>query len=78
MPETPSRVRHLSEADLGLFVHKTGRTTEHTQGFVQALFATVTNVKYDLFQKATIVNPINFVLSQLNVSLLSPGDHPSS
>jgi len=26
----------------------------------------------------TIVNPINFVLSQLNVELLSPGDHPSA
>lgn len=127
-PQTPAVVRHLSDSDLGLYVHKTGRTTEHTQGFVQAVFATV-RVKYDLFQKATfvdqiivsqspaeedfsnggdsgslvydadnrvigllfagsegseespattIVNPINFVLSQLNVKLLSPGDHPSA
>ncbi len=127
-PETPSIARVLTEDDLGIFVHKTGRTTEHTQGFVQTLFATV-QVKYDLFEKATfvdqiiisqnemeepfsnggdsgslvydadnrvvgllfagsegsagepattIVNPINTVLSQLNISLLSPGDHPST
>lgn len=126
-PETPSEGRVLTEEDLGLFVKKTGRTTEHTQGFVEALFATV-QVKYDLFQKATfvdqiivsqspaeeafsnggdsgslvydsknravgllfagsegseeepattIVNPINFVCGQLNLSFLSSGDHPS-
>ncbi len=127
-PETPSEIRILSEDDLGLYVHKTGRTTEHTQGFVDALFATV-QIKYDLFQKAnfvdqiiisqspaeedfsnggdsgslvydkdnkligllfagsessegepatTIVNPVNFVLNQLNIELLSSGDHPSA
>ncbi|MEW6207610.1 MAG: serine protease [Acidobacteriota bacterium] len=127
-PQTPLEARVLTEDDLGDFVHKTGRTTEHTQGFVQALFATVT-VKYDLFQKATfvdqiivsqspaeeafsnggdsgslvydsqnrcvgllfagsegsaespattIVNPINFVLQQLNIEFLQAGDHPST
>ncbi|MFZ0257537.1 MAG: hypothetical protein WAN46_18280 [Gammaproteobacteria bacterium] len=127
-PETPKEARILTEDDLGLYVHKTGRTTEHTQGFIQALFATV-QIKYDLFLKATfvdqiiisqspseedfsnggdsgslvydsnnkavgllfagsegsaeepattIVNPINFVLSQLNIELLLGGDHPSS
>lgn len=127
-PETPSVRRVLGESDLGDFVHKTGRTTEHTQGFVQAMFATV-QVKYDLFQKATfvdqivvsqspaeeafsnggdsgslvydsqnrvvgllfagsegsesepartIVNPIQFVMSELNIELLSSGDHPST
>ena len=126
-PETPSEARVLMEADLGAFVHKTGRTTEHTQGFVQTLFAT-TQVKYDLFKKATfvdqiiisqspaeedfsnggdsgslvydsqnrcigllfagsegteeepattIVNPINFVLDQLGVEFLRPGDAPT-
>jgi hypothetical protein len=68
-PETPSQIRHLGDSDLGLFVHKTGRTTEHTQGFVQALFATVT-VKYDLFQKATFVDQI--IVSQ------SPSEEPFS
>ncbi len=127
-PETPKEARILTEDDLGLYVHKTGRTTEHTQGFIQALFATV-QIKYDLFLKATfvdqiiisqspseedfsnggdsgslvydsnnkavgllfagsegsaeepattIVNPIKFVLSQLNIELLLGGDHPSS
>lgn len=39
--ETPARQRSLDEADLGLAVDKTGRTTGHTNGFVQALFAAV-------------------------------------
>lgn len=127
-PETPKEARFLTEDDLGLIVQKTGRTTEHTQGFIQALFATI-QVKYDVFLTATfvdqiiisqspgekdfsnggdsgslvydsnnkvigllfagsegtteepattIVNPINFALSQLNIDLLSAGDHPSS
>ena len=126
--ETPSQARVLTEDDLGIFVHKSGRTTEHTQGFVQTLFATV-QVKYDLFQKATFVdqviisqspseeafsnggdsgsliydsdnrvvgllfagsegseeepattiaNPINLVMNQLDISFLSPGEHPST
>lgn len=37
--ETPARRRSLDEADLGLAVEKTGRTTGHTKGFVQGLFA---------------------------------------
>lgn len=127
-PETPSDVRNVGDADIGRFIHKTGRTTEHTQGFIQAVFATV-QVKYDLFQKATfvdqiigsqsraeedfsqggdsgsliydaenkcigllfagseasgdepartIINPIGSVLRELDVSMLSPGDHPSA
>jgi len=54
---TPAETRDLSDSDLGLPVHKTGRTTEHTQGFVQALFGTV-QIKYDLFKKATFVDQI--------------------
>lgn len=127
-PETPAATRHLTESDLGLYVKKTGRTTEHTQGYVDALFATI-QVKYDMLEKATfvdqiivsqpsseeafssggdsgslvyddtnavigllfagsegtdgepattIVNPINYVLNQLNIELLSSGDHPSA
>ena len=126
--ETPKTRRVLGESDLGDYVHKTGRTTEHTQGFVEAMFASV-SVKYDLFKKATfvdqiivsqspaeeafsnggdsgslvydsdnrvvgllfagsegsetepattIVNPINYVMNQLNVELLNAGDHPSA
>ncbi len=127
-PETPRIRRVVGESDLGDYVQKTGRTTEHTQGFIQALFATV-QVKYDLFQKATFVdqmivsqstaeedfssggdsgslvydaekrlvgllfagsegsesdpattiaNPIMFVMNELNVELLSSGDHPTA
>jgi hypothetical protein len=56
-PGTPAATRDLSESDLGLPVHKSGRTTEHTQGFVQALFGTI-QVKYDMFKKATFVDQI--------------------
>lgn len=124
----PAEIRHLGDADLGIYVRKTGRTTEHTQGFVHALYATV-QVKYDLFQKATfvdqiivsqspseeafsdggdsgslvydsknkcigllfagsdasdsepaktIVNPIHYVLRELNVELLKAGDLPAA
>lgn len=60
-PETPSIRRVVGESDLGDFVQKTGRTTETTQGFIHALFATV-QVKYDLFKKATFVDQI--IISQ--------------
>ena len=56
-PGTPAETRDLTQDDLGLEVHKSGRTTEHTRGFVQALFGT-TQVKYDLFKKATFVDQI--------------------
>ena len=56
-PEIPLKTRAIGEDDLGRFVRKTGRTTEHTQGFIQTVFVTVT-VKYDLFQKATFVDQI--------------------
>jgi hypothetical protein len=60
-PEVPAEFHHLEEEDLGRPVQKTGRTTEHTDGFVQSLFATV-QVKYDLFRKATFVDQI--IISQ--------------
>jgi hypothetical protein len=68
-PEIPRDIRRLGDSDLGTFVHKTGRTTEHTQGYIQAMYATV-KVKYDLFQKATFVDQI--IISQ------SPGEESFS
>jgi len=68
-PGVPSAGRKLGEDDIGIYVHKTGRTTEHTQGYVQAVFVTV-QVKYDLFLKATFVDQI--VVSQ------SPVEEPFS
>ncbi len=127
-PETPATIRQLGDADLGIAVQKTGRTTEHTEGVVHALYATV-RVKYDLFRKATfvdqiiisqeadaepfsnggdsgslvydtekrcvgllfagseasadepsttIVNPIQYVLRELNIEVLSSGSFPSA
>jgi hypothetical protein len=123
----PAEKRNLGDSDIGLFVHKTGRTTEHTQGYVQAVFATV-QVKYDLFKKAnfvdqiivsqspkeepfseggdsgslvydyenkcvgllfagseggedeparTIVNPMVYVMRELDIEFLAKGDHPT-
>lgn len=56
-PETPRIRRIVAESDLGTAVQKTGRTTGHTYGFIDALFATV-QVKYDMFKKATFVDQI--------------------
>lgn len=53
----PTQTRDLSVDDLGQYVHKTGRTTEHTSGYVDALHATV-QVKYSLVEKATFVDQI--------------------
>jgi hypothetical protein len=35
--ETPAVIRQLGDEDLGFFVQKTGRTTEHTVGVVQTM-----------------------------------------
>ncbi len=56
-PDTPAEVRAITEADLGRFVHKTGRTTEHTQGFIQAIFGTV-SVDYGLMRSGTFTDQI--------------------
>jgi hypothetical protein len=127
-PETPQTARVLGADDFGVSLQKSGRTTEHTEGVVDALFATA-QVQYDPFRQATfvdqiiasqpparapfsdggdsgslvydsdkrvvgslfagsqgsdgepattIINPINFVLSQLDIGLLIPGDQPSA
>ena len=75
-PGTPAGTRILGEEDLGLHVHKTGRTTEHTQGFVQALFGT-TQVKYDLFRKATFVDQIIVSQSPSEEAFSNGGDSGS-
>ncbi len=60
-PATPAETRTLDESDLGRFLHKTGRTTEHTQGFVEALFATL-EVGYGGSRTARFVDQV--VVSQ--------------
>lgn len=74
--QTPAKVRQLSEADLGLPVQKTGRTTEHTEGIVQSLFATV-QVKYDMFRKATFVDQIIASQAQGRPAFSNGGDSGS-
>jgi hypothetical protein len=75
-PGLPVAPRRLDESDLGEFVQKTGRTTEHTQGFVQALFGTV-QVKYSLFQKATFVDQIIVSQAPSEEEFSSGGDSGS-
>jgi hypothetical protein len=53
----PTETRDITVDDLGQFVRKSGRTTEHTTGYVDAVNTTVT-VKYGLFEKATFVDQI--------------------
>ncbi len=53
----PTEMRDIRVEDLGQFVRKSGRTTEHTTGYIDAVNVTVT-VKYGLFEKATFVDQI--------------------
>ena len=53
----PTETRNITVDDLGQFVHKSGRTTEHTTGYMDTVNATVT-VKYGMFEKATFVDQI--------------------
>lgn len=53
----PTETRDITVGDLGAFVRKSGRTTQHTTGYVDAVNVTVT-VKYGLFEKATFVDQI--------------------
>ena len=48
----PTETRNIGVDDLGDSVHKTGRTTEHTSGYIDTVNATV-QVKYGLGEKAT-------------------------
>ncbi len=75
-PEVPREKRNLGDTDIGDFVHKSGRTTEHTQGFVQAVFATV-QVKYDLFKKATFIDQIICSQAPAEEDFSAPGDSGS-
>ncbi|MHC4964223.1 MAG: chymotrypsin family serine protease [Planctomycetota bacterium] len=107
---TPADVRSVTEADLGRFVHKTGRTTAHTQGFITFVDQIIVSqspaeedfsgggdsgaLVYDaenccvglLFAGSqagdgepakTILNPIDAVLTSLDLELLAPQEHPS-
>lgn len=53
----PTETRDITVDDLGQFVKKSGRTTQHTTGYADAVNATV-QVKYGLGEKATFVDQI--------------------
>ncbi|KZB62197.1 hypothetical protein AUP42_04375 [Thalassospira lucentensis] len=60
-PETPGKTRNLGDGDLGTAVHKTGRTTGHTKGSIQGLYATV-QVNYGEAGNAVFVDQV--IISQ--------------
>ncbi len=75
-PSTPADVHTVVEADLGRFAHKTGRTTSHTQGFIQAVFGAV-RVDYDLFRTAMFVDQIIVSQSPAEEDFSDGGDSGS-
>jgi hypothetical protein len=75
-PSTPGEARDVEEADLGRYVHKTGRTTSHTQGFIQAVFGTI-RVSYDLMRTAAFVDQIIVSQSPAEEDFSDGGDSGS-
>ena len=73
----PTEARDITLDDLGTFVRKSGRTTEHTTGYVDAVNATVT-VKYGLFQKATFVDQIIIEQVLVEEDIAAGGDSGSA
>jgi hypothetical protein len=53
----PTETRNITVSDLGEPVHKSGRTTGHTNGIVEAVNVSV-RIKYGIFEKATFVDQI--------------------
>jgi len=53
----PTETRDITVEDLGQFVRKSGRTTEHTTGYIDAVNVTTT-VKYGMLEKASFVDQI--------------------
>jgi hypothetical protein len=75
-PSTPAAVHTVTETDLGGYVHKTGRTTGHTQGFIQGVFGTV-RVQYELFRTATFVDQVIISQSPAEEDFSGGGDSGS-
>jgi hypothetical protein len=55
--DIPTETRNITIDDLGAYVHKSGRTTQHTTGYIEAVNFTG-GVKYGLFQVAYFTNQI--------------------
>ncbi|MFQ6030233.1 MAG: hypothetical protein ACE5Q6_22390 [Dehalococcoidia bacterium] len=72
----PTETRDITVDDLGDFVKKSGRTTEHTDGFVATVNATV-QVKYGLGEKATFVDQIIIEAPIIEEDISAGGDSGS-
>ncbi|MDJ0647734.1 MAG: hypothetical protein QNJ60_03425 [Xenococcaceae cyanobacterium MO_188.B19] len=73
----PTEMRDITVNDLGQFVRKSGRTTEHTTGYIATVgFSGL--IKYSLFEKAYFVDQIVIeqVLPEEDIS--APGDSGSA
>ena len=73
----PTETRNITADDLGLFVKKSGRTTEHTTGYIDAVSVTVT-VKYGIFEKATFVDQIVIEQALAEEDIAAGGDSGSA
>ena len=75
--DIPKKIRHITPDDLGLFVQKSGRTTELTTGYIATVCATVT-VKYGLFEKANFADQIIIEQVYGEEDISAPGDSGSA
>lgn len=75
--DIPSETRNITVNDIGTFVRKSGRTTEHTTGYVDAVNATI-QVKYGMFQKATFVDQIIIEQVFVEEDIAAGGDSGSA
>lgn len=73
----PTATRDITVDDLGAFVRKSGRTTEHTTGYVDAVNVTV-QVKYGLGEKATFVDQIVIEQVLVEEDIAAGGDSGSA
>lgn len=73
----PAQTRDIGVADLGTFVKKSGRTTEHTTGYVDAVGFTGT-IKYGMFEKANFVDQIVIEAPLAEEDISQPGDSGSA
>jgi hypothetical protein len=73
----PKETRNITVADLGQFVQKSGRTTEHTTGYIDTVNTTVT-VKYGMFEKATFVDQIVIEAALSEEDISAGGDSGSA
>lgn len=75
--DVPTETWDVTVDDLGNSVHKTGRTTEHTSGYIDAVHATV-RVKYSLAEKATFVDQMMITQSLAEEDISAGGDSGSA